>query len=133
MSRLVMVAGAVLGGFAVATGAFGAHALRDVLAATGQGANWETATRYALVHALACVVAGVVASHPAAAAARTPAIAAAGCFILGIAIFSGCLMALALSGVRVLGAIVPIGGGLLIAGWACLAVAAWRGGREAAG
>jgi uncharacterized membrane protein YgdD (TMEM256/DUF423 family) len=41
-------------------------------------------------------------------------------------IFSGCLMALALSGVRILGAIVPIGGVLLIVGWSLLAVAAWR-------
>ena len=61
MQRVVVVSGSLLGGIAVATGAFGAHALRTVLDASGQAGNWETATRYALVHALATVVAGIMA------------------------------------------------------------------------
>jgi uncharacterized membrane protein YgdD (TMEM256/DUF423 family) len=57
-------------------------------------------------------------------------VAAAGwCFLAGTAIFSGCLFALAVSGARVLGAVVPVGGLLLITGWALLAVAGWRDGR----
>jgi uncharacterized membrane protein YgdD (TMEM256/DUF423 family) len=46
--------------------------------------------------------------------------------VIGTLIFSGCLVALALTGIKVLGAVVPIGGVLLIAGWALLAVAAAR-------
>jgi uncharacterized membrane protein YgdD (TMEM256/DUF423 family) len=126
MQRLVVVSGSLLGGIAVATGAFGAHALRTVLDASGQAGNWETATRYALVHALAAVVAGIMASQRTASATARPALAAGACFLFGSMIFSGCLMALALSGVRILGAIVPIGGVLLIVGWSLLAVAAWR-------
>ena len=51
---------------------------------------------------------------------------AAGCFVVGVLIFSGCLGVLALTGIRILGAIVPIGGVLLLVGWATLAVAIYR-------
>jgi uncharacterized membrane protein YgdD (TMEM256/DUF423 family) len=126
LTRICIAAGAVLGGLGVAAGAFGAHGLRSFLEAAGQAANWETAFRYCLVHALALVVTGLVAAVPSAVAARPQLAAAAWCFAGGTLIFSGCLAALALSGVRVLGAIVPIGGTLLIAGWVLLAIAAWR-------
>lgn len=126
MPRLVMVLGALLGGVSVAAGAFGAHSLKATLEASGQTANWETAFRYALVHAVAIVLAGLLAQQASAPAARSLAITAAICLAVGTAIFSGCLAALALSGVRILGAIVPIGGTLLIVGWALLAAAAWR-------
>ena len=122
MSRLLLTAGAVLGGLAVAAGAFGAHGLKAFLDAHGQAANWETASRYALFHALATVVVGTLAAlRPA------PGLTAAGwCFLGGTAIFSGCLFALAISGVKLLGAIVPIGGVLLIVGWGLLAYAGWH-------
>lgn len=126
MQRVVVVSGSLLGGIAVATGAFGAHALRTVLDASGQAGNWETATRYAVIHALAAVVAGVIASRRTLSDAARPALTAGICFLLGSLIFSGCLMALALSGIRIFGAIVPIGGALLIVGWVILAVAGWR-------
>ena len=124
MSRLFLTAGSLLGGLAVAAGAFGAHGLRAFLEAHGQAGNWETAARYALVHALATIAVGTLAAlRPA------PGLAAAGwCFLVGTLLFSGCLGALALSGVRVLGAIVPIGGVLLLSGWIALAIAAVRGG-----
>jgi uncharacterized membrane protein YgdD (TMEM256/DUF423 family) len=130
MLKTCVFAGAVLGGLAVAAGSFGAHGLKDLLAANGQAANWETGVRYALFHAIAVVAVGILAGLPQAEAAR-PWLSATGfCFLLGTAIFSGFLGALALSGMRILGAIVPIGGVLLIAGWAALAVAAIRiGGR----
>jgi uncharacterized membrane protein YgdD (TMEM256/DUF423 family) len=57
---------------------------------------------------------------------RRKLVAGAACFFLGTLIFSGCLAALCLSGVKILGAIVPIGGTLLIAGWILLAIAALR-------
>ncbi len=129
MTRLCIVAGAILAGIAVAAGAFGAHGLRAFLEARQQAGNWETAARYALVHALALVVVGAVAALPQAAATQRTLAAAAICFLAGVAIFSGCLAALAVTGVKVLGAIVPVGGLLLIAGWALLALAGWRIGR----
>jgi len=126
MHRLIIAAAAVTGGIAVAAGAFGAHALEAKLEASRQAANWDTAARYALVHALAAVSAGVLASLPQAAAGRAPALWAGACFLVGTTVFSGCLGALALSGVKVLGAIVPLGGALLIAGWGLLAAAGIR-------
>lgn len=126
MSRLILTAGSLLGGLAVAAGAFGAHGLKVFLDAHGQAGNWETASRYALCHALALLAVGTLAAiRPA------PLLNAAGfCFLLGTLVFSGCLFALAVSGVRVLGAVVPIGGVLLIAGWVLLAAAAWRQRRD---
>jgi uncharacterized membrane protein YgdD (TMEM256/DUF423 family) len=121
--RFAIVAGAILGGLSVAGGAFGAHGLKAVLEATGQAGNWETAARYGLFHSLALVTVGLLAAvRPDAMGLAT----AAWCFLVGTLIFSGCLAALALTGIKLLGAIVPIGGVLLIAGWARLALAAAR-------
>lgn len=124
LARLALVAGAALGGLSVAAGAFGAHGLKATLAATGQADNWETACRYAMYHALAVVGVGLL------AAIRSPApaglAAAAWSFLAGTLIFSGCLAVLALTGIKILGAIVPIGGLLLIFGWVLLALAAVR-------
>lgn len=124
--RLAILAGAVLGAVSVAAGAFGAHGLKAFLESTGQAANWETAFRYSLVHAVALLATGCVGLLPQAASCRGTLGVAALCFVLGTLIFSGCLAALCLSGVRILGAIVPIGGTLLIAGWIALAVASLR-------
>ena len=129
MMKLWLIAGAVLGGIAVAAGSFGAHGLKDILATNGQAANWETGVRYALFHAIALLVVGLFAGLPQAEPSRPWLTAAGICFLLGTTIFSGFLAALSLSGVRILGAIVPIGGVLLLAGWAALAIAAVRSGR----
>ncbi|MFM9057751.1 MAG: DUF423 domain-containing protein [Planctomycetaceae bacterium] len=126
-----VAAGGLCGAVAVITGAFGAHALKATLDATGQAANWETASRYALMHALALVTTGLVAALPGASRGLRSLAAAAWCFALGTAVFSGSLWALALTGIRVLGAVVPIGGSLLVAGWALLATGGMRLGREA--
>lgn len=132
MSNLVrgcLMAGGMLGGAAVAAGAFGAHGLKGILEAAGQTGNWETASRYALAHAVVLVAVGAVAAGPDSSAARSLLAAAAWCFLLGSLVFSGCLATLALTGMKMLGAIVPVGGGLLIVGWTCLAIAAYRTGR----
>lgn len=113
-----LIAGSLLGAAAVAVGAFGAHGLADVLAAAGHADTWETGARYAMYHALALVGVGLRASSRGS----TAMLAAAGwSFLTGTLIFSGCLAALSLTGIRVLGAVVPIGGTLLIIGWLCLA------------
>ena len=117
-----ITAGALLGFAAVAAGSFGAHLLKARLEETGQAANWETAVRYALAHSLALVLVGLLTRLPGMAGTR--ALTVAGwCFLLGTLVFGGCLAVLALSGIRWLGAIVPIGGVLMLAGWAALAAA----------
>lgn len=102
---------AVLGFSGVALGAFGAHGLRALLEQNGTSAVWQTAVLYHLVHAVAVLAAG--GWRPSAAWLWTA----------GITIFSGSLYVLAISGVRWLGAITPVGGVLLLAGWVALAVA----------
>lgn len=115
--------GAVLMGLAVALGAFGAHGLRNRLDAYSMSV-YEKAVFYHFVHALSILL--------VAALARTNAISLAGqtrvCFLLaiGIIVFSGSLYALAVSGVRMLGAITPIGGIAFIIGWVLLAYQAVR-------
>jgi uncharacterized membrane protein YgdD (TMEM256/DUF423 family) len=121
--KLWIFSGALLGGLAVAMGSFGAHGLKETLEANGQAANWETAVRYAVFHALALLAVGIVSGMPQAADARGWLGVAGWSFLSGTAIFSGCLAVLALSGMRWLGAIVPIGGVLFLVGWACLALA----------
>jgi uncharacterized membrane protein YgdD (TMEM256/DUF423 family) len=126
MDRVLVVAGAILAGVGVAAGSFGAHGLKDVLEATGRADNWETAVRYCMYHALAVLVVGLAAASGRMEAGRTPLLAAGWCFVAGTVVFSGCLAVLAVSGLRILGAIVPIGGVLFLVGWALLAVAALR-------
>ena len=113
--------GAWLGALGVALGAFGAHGLKARVSAD-MVAVWETGARYHVLHALALLA-------TAWACERWPGTYASGAgwlFLAGIACFSGSLYALALTGVRSLGAITPLGGLCFIAGWVCLALAAMR-------
>jgi len=121
MERVFFVLGSLSGLIAVALGAFGAHSLRDRLAADLL-AVFETGVRYHMFHALALLGA-------AWAVARWPgslATAAGWLFVAGTLVFSGSLYALSLSGQRWLGAITPFGGVAFLLGWLCLALAAWR-------
>ena len=121
--RSMWMAGSILALLAVAAGAFGAHALRSRLAPDLQ-AVFETGARYHMYHALALFAVGWAQSQWPSGWST----AAGWLFIIGTVIFSGSLYLLALSGVRWLGAITPIGGVALLAGCACLAIAAARGG-----
>jgi uncharacterized membrane protein YgdD (TMEM256/DUF423 family) len=125
--QLWLVLGSILGGLAVAAGAFGAHGLDSHFAAGGLTTDesrlldvWETAARYQMYHALALLVVGLLTARQCGMAINI----AGTTITLGTLIFSGCLYALVLTGVKVLGAIVPLGGVLMIVGWAALAVAA---------
>jgi uncharacterized membrane protein YgdD (TMEM256/DUF423 family) len=117
-----LLTAAVLGGLAVAIGAFGAHGLQGRVAPELL-AVFETGARYHMYHALALV--GV-----ALAAGRYPesslVFAAGVLFVVGIVLFSGSLYAMTLTGARALGAITPLGGVAFLAGWLSLAMAAWR-------
>ncbi|AHX14063.1 membrane protein [Dyella jiangningensis] len=103
------------GASAVMLGAFGAHALRDVLDTRGSEL-WHTAVSYHFWHALALVLA--VFSAPGRA--RRVAMAA---FPLGVVAFSGSLYALALGAPRWFGAITPLGGVAFMVGWVALGIA----------
>jgi uncharacterized membrane protein YgdD (TMEM256/DUF423 family) len=101
---------AALGFLAVALGAFGAHALRDRMTPE-QAGWWSTAVLYHLVHAAAAL------GSDREGGRATPS---AWCFAAGIALFSGTLYAMALGGPRWLGAVTPVGGVALLAGWLLL-------------
>ena len=119
--RWWIVVGAVNAFLSVAAGAFGAHALKARLAQDLQ-VIFETGARYHMYHALALVAVGLLGTVRPSALLE----AAGWAMLAGIVLFSGSLYALALSGVRVLGAITPLGGLAFLAGWALFAVAAWR-------
>lgn len=122
MDRLFFAYGAIFAGLAVASGAFGAHALRERLSPE-MLAVFETGCRYEMYHALALLaVAWAVGRFPDGYAA-----AAGWCFIAGILLFSGSLHVLAVTGTKWLGAITPFGGLAFLLGWILLAWTAWRG------
>lgn len=121
--RIALTLAAVLMFAGVAAGAFGAHALKARLAPDAL-AIWQTAVQYHVWHALGLLVAGLLLVHRPESA---PLVVASWLFVAGIALFSGSLYALALTGVRGIGAITPIGGIAFLGGWAALAWAAWKG------
>lgn len=104
---------AILGAAAIALGAFGAHGLEEILVENDSVDNWETASRYHLVHAILLYALAWLA--PARVKAWWTLFA-------GTVIFSGTLYVLSVTGIKILGAITPIGGVALIAGWVALAV-----------
>jgi uncharacterized membrane protein YgdD (TMEM256/DUF423 family) len=122
MERLFVIAGALSAGVAVAAGAFGAHGLRSRLAPE-MLAVFETGARYQLFHALGLLAAAWASTRWPGGAST----AAGWLFLAGTVLFSGSLYALALSGVRILGAVTPFGGVAFMAGWVALALAAARG------
>lgn len=112
-SNLATRVSALTGFLAVALGAFGAHALKGVLAQNNTEAVWETAVLYHFIHGLILF----------ALAARTPFQAGPWwCFLVGILIFSGSLYLLAALNIRWLGAITPLGGLSFLAGWLWLMI-----------
>jgi uncharacterized membrane protein YgdD (TMEM256/DUF423 family) len=120
LDRVFFIAGALSGFVGVALGAFAAHGLKMRLAPELL-ATFEVGVRYQMYHALALIgVAWACTRWPGSAA-----LAAGWLFIAGTIVFSGSLYLFAITGTRWLGAITPIGGLALLAGWLCLAAAAW--------
>ncbi len=119
--KFFIQAGAILGLIGVGLGAFGAHALRTMLDATGRAATFETAVKYQFYHALALVLVGVLGHLFSSNPATAKLLAWSGnSFLIGTLIFSGSLYVLCFTGVTWLGAVTPLGGVALIAGWALL-------------
>jgi len=119
VSRGLLTLAGAFGFSAVALGAFGAHGLRDRLAPP-MLEIYRTGVLYHLVHALVVLAVALAADR-----LRRPRLAG-GLFCAGIAIFSGTLYLLAITGRTWLGAVTPVGGVLLLAGWAALIVEGFR-------
>jgi uncharacterized membrane protein YgdD (TMEM256/DUF423 family) len=115
-ARTSLIMGAVFAAVAVAIGAFGAHALKEVLLENNRTDTFELAIRYQFYHAFALIFTGLLTRAFDTKLLRYAAV----CFAGGIIFFSGSLLALSLSNERVLGAVTPIGGVLFLAGWILL-------------
>lgn len=121
-ARLFLCLGAAFAFLAVTLGAFGAHGLKDRLA-PDLLAIWKTGVEYHAWHALGLLAVGLCALH---LPDSMPLRAAGWAMAAGIVLFSGSLYVLALSGVRALGAVTPLGGLAFLAAWALFAAAVWR-------
>jgi uncharacterized membrane protein YgdD (TMEM256/DUF423 family) len=121
-ARLALLFAAVFLFAAVASGAFGAHAMRSKLEPDLMAA-FQTAVQYHFWHALGLLAVGILLLQKP----DSGALAAAGWLLVaGLVLFSGSLYALALTGVRGFGAVTPFGGIAFLAAWGALAWAAWR-------
>ncbi|NRR22958.1 DUF423 domain-containing protein [Brevibacillus sp. MS2.2] len=120
--KLFLMLGSISGFLSVALGAFGAHALKEKLDAYSLGI-FHTGVTYQTTHALALVLVALLLKwYPDSSGL----VWAGWCFVAGTLIFSGSLYTLAMTGIKVLGAITPIGGVLFLVGWALLAIHAWK-------
>lgn len=118
MQKFILLSAALLGTFSVIIGAFGAHALKDMLAASGRLETFETAVKYQFYHVLAMLAVGLLMYK-----IQDAKLAYAGISMLaGTVVFSGSLYILCFTGITKWGAVTPIGGVFMILGWALLAI-----------
>ena len=124
--RFWLAAGAINGFLGVALGAFAAHGLRGRVEAGLLSARsfeiWEVGVRYHMYHALALLAVALLVDRLPAGLVNGAGYA----FLAGIILFSGSLYALALTNIRILGAITPLGGVGFLIGWLMLAFAAMK-------
>ena len=120
-SRVLIMAGGILGLLGVVAGAMGVHALRDVLDAKALN-TFETGVRFQIYHALALLAVGSLAGRWKTGFVKLSGVL----FTAGVVLFSGSLYILAITGVGVFGAIAPLGGLSLMAAWTSLIVGAIR-------
>ncbi len=123
MSKNILTTAAMLGALGVMIGAFGAHGLKPLLEEYGRLDTFETAVKYHFYHALAILALGILAQKTPNKYLRYSYFL----FLGGVVIFSGSLYVLCLTNIGILGAITPIGGVLLIAGWVSLALGVRKG------
>lgn len=116
-NRNILLSGAVFMALGVLFGAFGAHALKKILSPE-MLVVYKTGVEYQFYHALGLLLIGLIGFRIESKWLRWSGILLIG----GIVIFSGSLYALSISGIKILGAITPIGGLAFVAGWICLAI-----------
>ena len=115
--KKILIAGAIFMAMGVLLGAFGAHALKNSLSPE-MLAVYTTAVEYQFYHSLGLLLIGLIGYHVKSKWLNWSGIL----LFVGIILFSGSLYALSISGIKVLGAITPIGGVAFVAGWICLAM-----------
>ena len=120
-SRVLIMAGGILGLLGVVAGAMGVHALRDTLDARALS-TFETGVRFQMYHALALLAVGTLAGRWKTGFVKLSGVL----FTAGVVLFSGSLYILAITGIGVFGAIAPLGGLSLMAAWTSLIVGAIR-------
>jgi len=116
--RASLLTGALFGLLGVALGAFGAHALKDMLTASGRLDTYELAVRYQFYHTFALLVVGLLQQHTVSKYLNIASLL----FLGGTILFSGSLYLLCFSGTTAFAMVTPVGGALLIFGWVFLAV-----------
>lgn len=121
MRKTSGILGCIAALVAIALGAFGAHALKEMLTESGREDVWQTAVDYHMWHALALILCAILSGN---SWVKQAAIAF---FVVGIFLFSGSLYWLALGGPGWLGPITPLGGLSFIAGWLCLGIEFLKG------
>ncbi|MFO5493619.1 MAG: DUF423 domain-containing protein [Cuspidothrix sp.] len=121
MTQFFLTIAAIFGGLSVTGGAFGAHALREKISERSLEI-FDTGARYQMYHAIALLLVAILMSR--LETPPTALLVSGWLFIIGVVIFSGSLYALSLTGIKSLGAVAPLGGLALMAGWGALAMAA---------
>jgi uncharacterized membrane protein YgdD (TMEM256/DUF423 family) len=111
-----LLTAAILGFLAVALGAFGAHALKDTLTANGRVETYELAVKYQFYHTIALLAIGLLMEK----IPGSPLLISSALITVGVILFSGSLYALALTSLRFVVFLTPLGGVLMLAGWAML-------------
>lgn len=126
MQRTYLIIGSILSMIGVGIGAFGAHLLEPIIG-TALMQTFKTGVEYHFVHTLAILIVAVLAG----VIGESSLLRWAGrLFTAGVIIFSGSLYVLSITGIKVLGAITPIGGVFFIAGWLMLAIAGAKYGKR---
>ncbi|OHP67626.1 hypothetical protein HMPREF2715_04180 [Staphylococcus sp. HMSC062A01] len=120
MMKLFIILGALCTMMSVGTGAFGAHGLEGKLSDKYMSV-WEKAVNYQMYHGLGLIIIGVISGTTSINVNW-----AGWLLFLGVVFFSGSLYILALTQIRILGAITPIGGVLFIAGWLMLIISTFK-------
>lgn len=116
-NQTILISGAVFMALGVLLGAFGAHALKNILSPE-MLAVYKTGVEYQFYHALGLLLIGLIGFQ-----VKSKYLRWSGLFItIGIILFSGSLYVLSISGIKTIGAITPVGGLSFVAGWTCLAI-----------
>lgn len=117
-NQTILISGAIFMALGVLLGAFGAHALKNILSPE-MLAVYKTGVEYQFYHALGLLLIGLIGFQ-----VKSKYLRWSGLFItIGIILFSGSLYTLALTGIKAIGAITPVGGLSFVAGWIFLAIA----------
>lgn len=124
-ARTTLISAAIAGFSGVALGAFGAHGLKSVLSAN-MLAVWQTAVQYHLIHSVVLLALAVALMTLPPSTTTIWLRRSAGLMLAGLLLFSGSLYLMALTGIRPLGIITPIGGVSWLIGWGLILLAALK-------